>query len=679
MSNNQGTKLEMLKSVKNQQSNAQLNKLANSTEKDGGFDQSEQHREEQEQERNKTNPMRVRFQDNTTMEEVEAAIQQKNDGMDTELQQETVLTRENESNLVQNEEPNDDDTVLWDNTTSNQNQILQSLQDMVDQDVESPNDKEVNNTIDDTNNIQEMNKEAHQNIGVTFRMEFNAQSNPTEESVVKTLFSKVSELLQRWLNHREIIGIVLEDGSVMKEGVNQRAQEWTKNYRVLYQKKVIYGETYLRLKSPLKVIQLHASVKDLCSKYHIRLESKHMMKGFTKRIGFLVGPYVNAASRDFYEKQLGKQNDQLDGSIEIKKQMTYESGVRSKVLVVYGMEHEADKIDMKIMANQYEGFKYLSYKRSKTEERVASMHYNDIINVKARFEILFGAKGEDVVQYNGKTSKLKRLLLDLKEGDERLFLAVEQGAGIAKNNIQVILNPQMKDKAKQWLVKEYPSIIFKYQSENKTSVNAEDVGKKSKYSEDLKAFLSPVLTHKDAIKVKKYGKKVKTYAQALGIENTNNSKVANNLKTKNTEKAKQKKTEEVGELQNTIKNLEAKIQKLLEMITILTSTIGDETKREKIIEALQSIHHEDSKGESKLKNRKEKQKIHKEVSGNEVLPQNKENELLGKRKQQTHTTTSPSGYNIEQQDLSGQICQYIQVEDCGSYRKRKIANYHNNE
>ena len=39
------------------------------------------------------------------------------------------------------------------------------------------------------------------------------------------------------------------------------------------------------------------------------------------------------------------------------------------------------------------------------------------------------------------------------------------------------------------------------------------VSKRSQYSEDLKAFLSPVLEHKDATKVKKYGQRVKSYAQ----------------------------------------------------------------------------------------------------------------------------------------------------------------------
>ena len=64
------------------------------------------------------------------------------------------------------------------------------------------------------------------------------------------------------------------------------------------------------------------------------------------------------------------------------------------------------------MSKQHKGFKYLSYKRSKSEECVAAMHYNDVINVNLRYEILFGAKVDDIVRFNGKAIRLKKLLLD---------------------------------------------------------------------------------------------------------------------------------------------------------------------------------------------------------------------------------------------------------------------------
>ena len=322
---------------------------------------------------------------------------------DIEMDHEIVSITNNASKNNHKVTFSDSETVLRDNTTSNQQRMLELVSDVVESDQESPNNSRSDETIDNHKNGFQQD----QYIGVNFRMEINSETNPTEEAVIKLMFSKVADLIQRWINNREINGIGLKDGRVIKEGINQRAKEWATDHRVMHKKKVIYVETYLKLQTILKVAQLHSSVKELCTKYHIKLETKRMMEGFTKRIGFLVGPYVKAASTEYYINQLKDSNNKLVGSIEIKKQMTYERGVQSKVLVVYGRDQEASKLDMEIMSKQHKGTKYLSYKRSKSEERVAAMYYNDVINVNARYEILFGAKVDDIVRFNGKAIRLK--------------------------------------------------------------------------------------------------------------------------------------------------------------------------------------------------------------------------------------------------------------------------------
>ena len=45
---------------------------------------------------------------------------------------------------------------------------------------------------------------------------------------------------------------------------------------------------------------------------------------------------------------------------------------------------------------------------------------------------------------------------------------------------------------------------------------------KAKYNDDLKEFLQPILQKDNAIKTKKFGKKMKLYAQALGIKHNIN-------------------------------------------------------------------------------------------------------------------------------------------------------------
>ena len=76
----------------------------------------------------------------------------------------------------------------------------------------------------------------------------------------------------------------------------------------------------------------------MCAKYHAKLETKNSVEGFTKRIGFLVGPCANAASTELHTYQLVESINKAEGALEMKKQSTCERGVSSEALVVYGLE-----------------------------------------------------------------------------------------------------------------------------------------------------------------------------------------------------------------------------------------------------------------------------------------------------------------------------------------------------
>jgi len=79
---------------------------------------------------------------------------------------------------------------------------------------------------------------------------------------------------------------------------------------------------------------------------------------------------MQAVSIDFYVCKLINSISDAEGYLEIKKQATFKRGVRSKVLVVYSLESDTNQLDMEIRAKKYEGFKYLSYKRSSPSQRV---------------------------------------------------------------------------------------------------------------------------------------------------------------------------------------------------------------------------------------------------------------------------------------------------------------------
>ena len=74
----------------------------------------------------------------------------------------------------------------------------------------------------------------------------------------------------------------------------------------------------------------------------MKLETIKSVEGFIKRIGFLTEPYMQISSTKFYMRKLIDNNPEVVGMIEIKKQATYERGVRSKVLVIHSLKSEAN-------------------------------------------------------------------------------------------------------------------------------------------------------------------------------------------------------------------------------------------------------------------------------------------------------------------------------------------------
>ena len=69
--------------------------------------------------------------------------------------------------------------------------MIELVSDVVDSDPESPNDSGSDEMIDNHENGFQWD----QYIGVNFRMEINSETNPTEEAVIKLMFSKVADLI----------------------------------------------------------------------------------------------------------------------------------------------------------------------------------------------------------------------------------------------------------------------------------------------------------------------------------------------------------------------------------------------------------------------------------------------------------------------------------------------------
>ena len=83
---------------------------------------------------------------------------------------------------------------------------------------------------------------------------------------------------------------------------------------------------------------------------------------------------------------------------------------------------------------------------------------------------------------------------------------------------------------------------------NKTSVDLEQYEQEKKYNTNLKEFLAPRLISEEAKKVKKFGGRMKSYAQALGIQfQKQKTSEKNNLNSNNKKKIKK------NSINNTVK------------------------------------------------------------------------------------------------------------------------------
>ena len=69
---------------------------------------------------------------------------------------------------------------------------------------------------------------------------------------------------------------------------------------------------------------------------------------------------------------------------------------------------------------------------------------------------------------------LLETLIEQEHDGKKLFITMEQGSGLANNNVKVILNPRMKCNARKWLIESYPKIAFQCLSTKNTSVDSQE-------------------------------------------------------------------------------------------------------------------------------------------------------------------------------------------------------------
>ena len=90
------------------------------------------------------------------------------------------------------------------------------------------------------------------------------------------------------------------------------------------------------------------------------------------KVSYLTGTYVKLAFSKYYIKDVNSRLKLEDGMIDIKKEFTHENGERSKVLVIYAISEQANKINEELSKIFNARHQHVSHQKTTSDERSAS-------------------------------------------------------------------------------------------------------------------------------------------------------------------------------------------------------------------------------------------------------------------------------------------------------------------
>lgn len=469
-----------------------------------------------------------------------------------------------------------------------------------DLDEDSNQNETINNSgdsEDDDDEQEECNKEnKSKKVDKYFTLEttFDRNDEYSDEDYAEGLNEMSVQLIQAWMNEQVIDDVYDEENNSFNNAYED-FDKWNIEPRVVKRKDYVKVETIIHIKTELKAYGLYMNQKEYCDQNDLRISGKNTGFEYTKKIGFLSGTYVKLASQEKYSDEIIEAMDLNQNLIDIKKEYTYEKGTRSKVLAIYAVEREAKEIDEVLCDLKSPRYSYMSYKHTTSDERLAAMYRNDRNNIKSRYETLFEVNLKEEVWDNKKDQyvKLEEFLVEVKHNENPLFLAIEKGAGKHEKDVNVVINPQTRVQSRLWLHEEYTKLILKETKLLHTSVVIKETVVNQQYKERLKEFLRPTLQYAIDNQNKKIGKRLKTYAQAVGVTPNQNKSKINENKEQNKTKEKNPITNKSSEqnriklMEESIKTLEKQIEKLKEVIEVLSSTLLKENEGLKLAVGLE--------------------------------------------------------------------------------------------
>ena len=145
------------------------------------------------------------------------------------------------------------------------------------------------------------------------------------------------------------------------------------------------------LKSNNTAYNLYQDQKEFCNKYLIKVSTKRTMMEYANKIGYLTGTYDKLAPVEYYMNDISRRLKLSEGIIDVKKEFTFERNIKSKVLAVYAIKSKASEINEEFSKLINTRCQFISCRKTSSEERLASMHHNEMTNLKARHESLCNA------------------------------------------------------------------------------------------------------------------------------------------------------------------------------------------------------------------------------------------------------------------------------------------------
>lgn len=460
-------------------------------------------------------------------------------------------------------------------------------------------DKEEKQDKTDGENVEDIEPTAENVKILLTKRKSVIEDEDDQDTVIETL-RNAQDVIEYWIYTKLIEGVidVVDKNKVLTDVTCY--SDWISEPKVTG-KAVIRVEVFFTIKTKTPVRDLVQSQLDFLQRENIRIEIKRTNEEHTTRIGYLVGPVVDWANMNWYERTCIEKARVEKGNMELKKEPVYEGAENERCITIHGIRSEKDNVDTAMRMMKLSGhIKYVSFNNSTKNERIGTLQLNKCINIKLKYECLEDVGVLDEVEFNNEKSTLSEVIMSVKKEGASLFHGIEQGYGKNVNNTYVYFKGTRSVEAREWLRKNYGiNLRVKDKAEYTTSL-PKVTGDEASYHKDLNDY---IISRMQVITIDENRNKApKSYLEALtgmsessssqsdsdydSNSNQSSTNMSNDSDTNENESESEsnsdsstKKTSQISQmtiiqqLQDAVKNLENRQQKLISHIESLEDTV----------------------------------------------------------------------------------------------------------